>query len=939
MAGAVGRAGGPAGTSSAPRWPRSCSASASRSTAAAATSSSPTTRTRRPRRAAPHDGAELAADLDARRDAPDRRGQDGQVASATSRSLADALGALGPRRARPVLQHGPLPPAAGLHRRRARRRRSGPSRGCASSAAGSPTARRRPSWRRHRERVLRRAGRRLRHARGAGRALGVGPRGQRPRDRGERSAARTSPRCSSVLGLENLLGRRGGGRPDAAAQDLLRRRQDARAARDWAEADRLRDELRRRAAGRSATAPAAAAELGRRAAVSRASTAGRRGRTPAAPTAGGAAAAPRDRRGEVLYGRNPVREALRAGRRRVHRVWATAGRRASRGWPGSTSRSSRPTSRRARRHRRPPGPVRRRLALPVRRRAALLARRRPAGSSPSTRSRTPRTSARSAARAECAGADGVVLPRAALGRGDAGGRPRRRPGAVEHLAVARVRNLADFLADGARRRAAGPTAPRRRRRRRLRRARLRRRRRPRPGRRGARACARASRAPATSSWPCRCAGASRRSTSPPRRPSCCTRSCSAARPLDKHSITVGECRHAEARPEVEHWLTSEQQSAPGEECATEHHPLDPFGEGALVARLSTKSQGQVQVDDGYLIALAKQGDPTAYDRIVRRYYGFVRLKASSYFLAGGDSDDLIQEGLVGLYKAIRDYRSDRESSFRNFAELCITRQIITAVKTATRNKHTPLNQYVSFSSTPAARRRRRADARRDASRARPCTTRSTRSSAPRSCARSSRACRRRSPSSSRACSRSTSTATATRQIGERLGCDTKTVDNALQRVKRKVGAHLALPQRPAVGRHARPRGARSIRRDHRRDRHARGRRAGRLLVSPAASSSRRRHRADERTLGDAALEAADRGARRRPRRRQGLGARACSRPPRATPSPAALRAPRSASCTSSRSSTGRGRRRTRPSSASSPTAASTTSASAAATSGWVADLP
>src|SRR6187549_3769086 len=121
-----------------------------------------------------------------------------------------------------------------------------------------------------------------------------------------------------------------------------------------------------------------------------------------------------------------------------------------------------------------------------------------------------------------------------------------------------------------------------------------------------------------------------------------------------------------------------------------------------MARISAQSQGQVQVEDGYLIALAKQGDATAYDRIVRRYYGFVRLKASSYFLAGGDSDDLIQEGLVGLYKAIRDFRTDRESSFRNFAELCITRQIITAVKTATRNKHTPLNQYVSFSATPAS---------------------------------------------------------------------------------------------------------------------------------------------------------------------------------------------------------------------------------------------
>src|SRR3982750_1443024 len=124
---------------------------------------------------------------------------------------------------------------------------------------------------------------------------------------------------------------------------------------------------------------------------------------------------------------------------------------------------------------------------------------------------------------------------------------------------------------------------------------------------------------------------------------------------------------------------------------------------ALVARLSpTKSQAQLQVDDGYLLALARQGSPDAYDRLVRRYASFVRLKASSYFLIGGDSEDLVQEGLVGLYKAIRDFRPDRESSFRNFAELCITRQIITAVKTATRNKHTPLNSYVSFSLTPAA---------------------------------------------------------------------------------------------------------------------------------------------------------------------------------------------------------------------------------------------
>ena len=110
---------------------------------------------------------------------------------------------------------------------------------------------------------------------------------------------------------------------------------------------------------------------------------------------------------------------------------------------------------------------------------------------------------------------------------------------------------------------------------------------------------------------------------------------------------------------------------------------------------------QPELEDTYLVALAKRGSADAYDRIVKRYRGFVRLKASSYFLLGGDSDDLIQEGLVGLYKAIRDFRSDRESSFRNFAELCITRQIITAVKTASRNKHAPLNQYVSFAQSPA----------------------------------------------------------------------------------------------------------------------------------------------------------------------------------------------------------------------------------------------
>jgi RNA polymerase sigma-H factor len=209
-----------------------------------------------------------------------------------------------------------------------------------------------------------------------------------------------------------------------------------------------------------------------------------------------------------------------------------------------------------------------------------------------------------------------------------------------------------------------------------------------------------------------------------------------------------------------------------------------------VARISTQSQAQVQLDDRYLVALAKQGSTDAYDRLLRRYHGFVRLKASSYFLIGGDSDDLIQEGLVGLYKAIRDYRSDRESSFRNFAELCITRQIITAVKTATRNKHSPLNQYVSFSSSPAALD----DGEPTLDEVLPGPSVND----PVNQVISSEELR-----SLVACLSSVLSELESRvlslyldghsyeAIGEKLDCDTKTVDNALQRVKRKVGAHLA----------------------------------------------------------------------------------------------------------------------------------------------------
>ena len=120
---------------------------------------------------------------------------------------------------------------------------------------------------------------------------------------------------------------------------------------------------------------------------------------------------------------------------------------------------------------------------------------------------------------------------------------------------------------------------------------------------------------------------------------------------------------------------------------------------ATAAQSAQKAQRELE--DLQLVMKARNGSQTALDALMRRYTGFVRLKASSYFLAGGESDDLIQEGLIGLYKAVRDFKPDMETSFRSFAELCVTRQIITAIKTATRYKHQPLNQYISFSHTPA----------------------------------------------------------------------------------------------------------------------------------------------------------------------------------------------------------------------------------------------
>jgi RNA polymerase sporulation-specific sigma factor len=190
-----------------------------------------------------------------------------------------------------------------------------------------------------------------------------------------------------------------------------------------------------------------------------------------------------------------------------------------------------------------------------------------------------------------------------------------------------------------------------------------------------------------------------------------------------------------------------------------------------------------------LVLRARNGDAVALDQLIRRYTGFVRLKSSSYFLAGGDSEDLIQEGLIGLYKAVRDFRSDKETSFRSFAELCVTRQIITAIKTATRFKHAPLNTYVSFSHTPAGHE---GDGDVTLGDALPGPG----VDEPSVVVISSEELQSLVFTLGTGLSKLEAEAlrlylegSSYEEMAEQLGCDTKTIDNALQRVKRKVLTH------------------------------------------------------------------------------------------------------------------------------------------------------
>ena len=117
---------------------------------------------------------------------------------------------------------------------------------------------------------------------------------------------------------------------------------------------------------------------------------------------------------------------------------------------------------------------------------------------------------------------------------------------------------------------------------------------------------------------------------------------------------------------------------------------------AQVTAPAEDDDGIDRISDEDLIEHVRSGDGSALDLLIERYKAFVRAKARSYFLIGADREDIVQEGMIGLYKAIRDFRDDKLASFKAFAELCVTRQIITAIKTATRQKHVPLNSYISL---------------------------------------------------------------------------------------------------------------------------------------------------------------------------------------------------------------------------------------------------
>ncbi len=195
-----------------------------------------------------------------------------------------------------------------------------------------------------------------------------------------------------------------------------------------------------------------------------------------------------------------------------------------------------------------------------------------------------------------------------------------------------------------------------------------------------------------------------------------------------------------------------------------------------------------EFSDDQLVLLCRQGEGDALRILLERYRRFARSKARCYFLAGGDIDDIEQEGLIGLYKAVRDFRADRQASFRAFAELCITRQIITAIKTATRQKHRPLNSYVSLygAGTLDDAGERLVEGLLDQQVADPAEE-----IVQGECLAELRALLTELLSGLEVdVLRLYVDGRSYQEIGEELGRHVKSIDNALQRIKRKLEAHL-----------------------------------------------------------------------------------------------------------------------------------------------------
>jgi RNA polymerase sporulation-specific sigma factor len=200
--------------------------------------------------------------------------------------------------------------------------------------------------------------------------------------------------------------------------------------------------------------------------------------------------------------------------------------------------------------------------------------------------------------------------------------------------------------------------------------------------------------------------------------------------------------------------------------------------------------------DDELAILAQAGDSRAQQALMERYRRFVRNKARSYFFAGGDAEDVEQEGLIGLYKAIRDYRIDQPASFHSFAELCITRQIISAIKTATRQKHQPLNLAVSISGVASGEGGERGleELLDDHNVADPADSviSDERMAAMRAAMTELLSGLEVDVLRLHVAGRSY------QEISDQLGRHTKSIDNALQRIKRKLDQHLADEARAEV---------------------------------------------------------------------------------------------------------------------------------------------